>query len=66
MHLTWELVAELPRVLANRPVFDLNDNLIGVPDLFDPVSGTVGEYDGEHHRAIEQASGRRLERGPVP
>ena len=66
MHLAWELVAELPRVLANRPVFDLNDNLIGVPDLSDPVSGTVGEYDGEHHRAIEQASGRRLERGPVP
>lgn len=54
MHLTWELVAELTRVLANRPVFDHDGNLIGVPDLFDPVSGTVGEYDGEHHRAIEQ------------
>ena len=54
LHLTWELVAELPRALSNRPVFDLDDNLIGVPDLFDPISGTVGEYDGEHHRAIAQ------------
>jgi hypothetical protein len=54
MHLTWELLAELPRVLANRPVFDLEGNLIGIPDLFDPDSGTVGEHDGEHHRAIEQ------------
>ena len=54
MHLTWELVAELSRVLANRPVFDLDGTLIGVPDLFDPISGTVGEYDGEHHRAIAQ------------
>jgi hypothetical protein len=54
MHLTWELVAELTRALANRPVFDLDGNLIGVPDLFDPVSGTVGEYNGEHHKAIEQ------------
>ena len=54
LHLTWELVAELTRAPANRPVFDLDGNLIGVPDLFDPVSGTVGEYDGEHHRDIEQ------------
>jgi hypothetical protein len=54
MHLIWELVAALERALANRPVFDLDGNLIGVPDLFDPESGTVGEYNGEHHKAIEQ------------
>jgi hypothetical protein len=54
LHLIWELVAELNRVSANQPVFDLDGNLIGIPDLFDPVSGTVGEYNGEHHRAIEQ------------
>ncbi len=54
MHLVWELVCELPRVPANVPVFDTDGRLIGLPDLFDPVSGTVGEYDGEHHRGIEQ------------
>ena len=54
MHLAWELVAGFPRALANRPVFDRDGTLIGVPDLFDPISGTVGEHDGEHHRATEQ------------
>ena len=54
LHLTWELVADLPRALANRPVFDLDGNLIGIPDLFDPVSGTIGEYDGAHHRETDQ------------
>ena len=54
MHLIWELVAEFPRARANRPVFDLDGNLIGLPDLFDPESGTVGEYDGEHHRETDQ------------
>ena len=54
MHLVWELVAELGRALANRPVFDLDGDLIGIPDLFDPVAGVVGEYDGEHHKDIQQ------------
>jgi hypothetical protein len=54
MHLIWELIAELQRALANRPVFDMEGNLIGIPDLFDPVSGTVGEHNGEHHREVEQ------------
>jgi hypothetical protein len=54
MHLVWELIAELARALANRPVFDRDGNLIGIPDLFDPVAGLVGEHNGEHHRAIEQ------------
>ncbi len=54
LHLVWELVAELPRAFGNVPIFNTAGELIGVPDLFDPISGTVGEYDGEHHRAIEQ------------
>lgn len=54
MHLIWELVAELPRALANRAVFDLDGNLMGIPDLFDPVAGVVGEHNGEHHKEIEQ------------
>lgn len=54
LHLIWELVAEFERALANRPVFDLDGNLIGIPDLFDPVAGMVGEHDGEHHKDIDQ------------
>jgi hypothetical protein len=54
MHLIWELLAEQPRALANRAVFDLDGNLLGLPDLFDPVAGVVGEHDGEHHKGIEQ------------
>jgi hypothetical protein len=54
MHLVWELVAEFERALANRPVFDLDGNLIGIPDLFDPVAGVVGEYNGEPHKGIDQ------------
>lgn len=54
MHLVWLLVAELGWALANRPVFDLDGNLLGIPDLFDPVAGVVGEYNGEHHKTIEQ------------
>jgi len=54
MHLIWELLAELPRARANSPLFDLDGNLIGIPDLLDPDSGTVGEYDGVHHRDTDQ------------
>lgn len=54
LHLVWELVAELERALANKPVFGLDGTLLGVPDLFDPVAGVVGEYDGEHHRSAGQ------------
>jgi hypothetical protein len=54
MHLTWELVADLPRVRANCAVFSTDGDLLGVPDLFDPVSGTVGEYDGAHHKEVDQ------------
>jgi hypothetical protein len=54
LHLIWQLIAELPPVLLNQPVFDLEGRLLGVPDLFDATSGTGGEYDGEHHKAIDQ------------
>ena len=46
----WEEDALLPVPLSNPPVFDLTGGLLGYPDLFDPVAGVVGEYDGEDHR----------------
>ena len=48
------LDAGFPAPLVNRPVFDLNGNLPGYPDLFDPVSGTVGEYNGIDHKSRDR------------
>ena len=50
MRLCWVLDAGLPPPLCNRELFDLDGNLIGIPDLFDPVAGLVGEYDGADHK----------------
>jgi hypothetical protein len=54
LRLVWTLDAGLPRPLCNRPIFDLAGNLIGTPDLLDPVAGLVGEYDGLDHRGAER------------
>jgi hypothetical protein len=56
MRLVWVLDAALPRPLVNRPVFDLSGRLLGYPDLFDPVAGVVGEYDGAEHRRAHRHS----------
>ena len=48
------LQARLPRPLVNRPVFDLNENFLGTPDLFDPEAGLATEFDGKDHRKREQ------------
>jgi hypothetical protein len=50
----WCLDAGLPTPLGNVPVFDLHENLLGIPDLFDPVAGVVGEYQGAVHRDLAQ------------
>jgi hypothetical protein len=50
MLMVWLLDAMLPEPLCNREVYDLQGNLIGVPDLFDPEAGLVGEYQGEDHK----------------
>ncbi len=42
------------RPLCNRPVFDLRGRHIGTPDVFDPVAGIGGEYDGSLHLARRQ------------
>ena len=54
LRLIWVIDAQLDPPLCNRPVFDLAGNLLGYPDLLDPVSGTVGEYDGLDHREAER------------
>ncbi|GAA5153261.1 hypothetical protein GCM10023340_35030 [Nocardioides marinquilinus] len=51
LRLVWQLVAGLPDPLVNAPVYDLGGRLIGVPDLFDPAAGLVGEYAGAIHRS---------------
>lgn len=54
LRLVWCLVAGLPWPLVNQPVYDLSGALIGIPDIFDPVAGVAGEYDGEVHKGIER------------
>ena len=49
LRLVWELDARLPRPLVNQPVFTPSGRLICIADIFDPVAGVVGEYDGATH-----------------
>lgn len=49
MRLVWEVDADLPRPLCNRPIFDLAGRHLGTPDLLDLESGLMGEYDGADH-----------------
>lgn len=37
------------RLLCNAPVFDLDGQHLFTPDLFDPVAGIAGEYEGAVH-----------------
>ncbi len=56
MRLSWVLDAGLPPPVCNRPFFDLGGRLLGIPDLFDPTAGLVGEYDGADHLAEDRRS----------
>jgi hypothetical protein len=50
MSLVWQIEAERPRPLCNRPVFDLaTGRHIATPDLIDPDVGVAGEYEGPTH-----------------
>ena len=49
MKLVWQIDAELPRPLCNHPVFDLRGRHLGTPDVIDPETGLMGEYDGPGH-----------------
>jgi hypothetical protein len=45
----WIVVAELPRPLCNRAVFDRDGRHLGTPDLIDVEAGLVGEFEGGLH-----------------
>lgn len=47
--LCWQLDADLPRPLTNRPVFDRSGRHIGTPDLLDAGAGLVVQYHGATH-----------------
>jgi hypothetical protein len=48
--LDWtELVGRRP--MTNRPIFDLSGRHLGTPDVVDPQTGVVGEFDGPVHLA---------------
>lgn len=47
--LVWEIDGGYPTPLCNQPVFTLDGEHLGTPDLLDPESGVVGEYDGRDH-----------------
>lgn len=52
LRMVWQLDAGWARPLCNRPVFDLEGRLLGVPDLLDVELGIVGEFNGGDHRGI--------------
>lgn len=45
----WQIDAELGKPLANQPIFDRDGRHLITPDLFDPVAGLAGEYNGVVH-----------------
>lgn len=64
MRLVWELDAGLGPLLCNRPVFGPSGRLLAVPDLVDPATGVIGEYDGALHLEGRQRA-RDIERESV-
>jgi hypothetical protein len=50
-HLRGHWLPQVPLLLTNHPVFNLNGRHIGTPDVIDPRTGVMGEYDGELHLA---------------
>lgn len=51
MRLVWTEDAGAPRPRCNIPVFAPGGRHIGTPDLFDPLAGVAGEYEGVLHLA---------------
>jgi hypothetical protein len=52
------VLLELPiaELAVNRPIFDSRGELLGIPDLLDPVTSFVVETDGAAHRRLGQRS----------
>lgn len=49
MRLMWDAAVTCPVLLCNAPVFDRSGNHLFTPDLFDPMTGVAGEYNGRVH-----------------
>jgi hypothetical protein len=56
MRLAWILDAGLPQPVCNHPIFSLDGELLGYPDLLDVEAGVVGEYDGADHLRRDRRS----------
>lgn len=54
LRLLWVVEAGFTKPLLNAPVFSLDGQLLGYPDILDEEAGTVLEYDGDEHRDIGQ------------
>jgi hypothetical protein len=50
----WVVEAGLPVPLVNPVIEDLDGHFVARVDLLDPEAATVGEYDGAHHRDLQQ------------
>ncbi len=50
----WVVEAGLPVPLVNPVLLDREGRFVARADLVDPEAATVGEYDGAHHRDLEQ------------
>ncbi|WP_205473557.1 hypothetical protein [Nocardioides sp. SYSU D00038] len=54
MRMHWRRLVDGVRLRCNAAVLDPDGRLIGTPDLIDPATGVVGEYDGAVHLEGEQ------------
>ncbi|GGF52770.1 hypothetical protein GCM10011519_28440 [Marmoricola endophyticus] len=64
LRLVWRLVAGLPPLSVNAPVFDLDGRHLGTPDLLDVEAGLAVEHDGaEHHGGTRRLVDSRREDG---
>jgi len=52
MRLEWEGTGLAETLLCNPAVFDLSGQHLFTPDLFDPVHGVAGEYNGAVHDGV--------------
>ena len=52
--------AGLPGLLVNVPLYGATGDFLGIPDLLEPVTGLVIEYDGEQHRDLDQHTADNL------
>jgi hypothetical protein len=54
LRMFYQQQAGLPRPEVNVPIFDRNERLLGIADLFDEEAGLVTEFDGKDHRLRRQ------------